>query len=74
MGNSFFFTNAFTRQDEAQQVECFQMLSKILSTRQQILGNVHTATGENFFALGLIHYYMRNMAKARASLEKAVEV
>eukprot|EP01105_Mastigella_eilhardi_P013579 TRINITY_DN3096_c0_g1_i1.p1 TRINITY_DN3096_c0_g1~~TRINITY_DN3096_c0_g1_i1.p1 ORF type:complete len:214 (-),score=47.70 TRINITY_DN3096_c0_g1_i1:38-679(-) len=60
--------------DEAEQVECYQMLTKIVATRQQILGTVHASTAETYFALGLIQAYMRSLIKAKQNLDKAYEV
>jgi len=59
---------------EAQLTEGLEMLSRILATRVNLLGDSHIAVGEAKYTLGLLHLFLGNRSAARDNLAVAAEV
>lgn len=60
---------------EAQCEEALQMLTKILSVREQVLGEFHIATGEAQYTLGLLQLLMdRDLDTALSCIDSAHQV
>eukprot|EP00727_Mastigamoeba_balamuthi_P009142 m51a1_g4850 hypothetical protein (382) ;mRNA; f:263673-265301 len=60
--------------DEAEQVECQHMLTRIAGIREQLLGMLHKDTGMTQLALGLYYVLTRSGPRAEESLTRAYEV
>jgi hypothetical protein len=54
--------------------ECLQMLQRILTVREQNLGQVHTATAESYHILGMLYRYLKNYQKAKDHTEKSLNI
>ena len=59
---------------EAQVAEAVKMLTKIQTTREDILGGSHIATGESSYTLGLLYNFLDERKQARTHMEKALVV
>mmetsp|Transcript_27614 Transcript_27614/g.36233 ORF Transcript_27614/g.36233 Transcript_27614/m.36233 type:complete len:408 (+) Transcript_27614:114-1337(+) len=59
---------------EAQLTEGLEMLSRILATRENLLGGTHIAVGEAKYTLGLLHLFLGHRDTARENLSVASDV